>query len=114
MKYDDIIQQAKNSITKSTTRKKTKAENLLKRLDEYRTEATRFTEDFEVPFDKNQAERDVRNVKVKQKVTGGYRTFEGADEYANTMSVLGTAVKFGQSVFNTVRGLFAGVTPNFI
>ena len=112
-KYEGSIQHAKGSIAQSTTRKKTKAENLLKRLDEYRTEVTRFTEDFAVPFDNNQAERDIRNVKVKQKVTGGHRTFDGAVEYANTMSVLGTAVKFGQSVFNTVRGLFAGVAPNF-
>ena len=112
-KYKNIILQAKSSIPKSTTRKKTKAENLLKRLDEYQAEVSRFAEDFAVPFDNNQAERDIRNVKVKQKVTGGHRTDEGAIEYANTMSVIGTAVKFGQSVFNTVKGLFSGLAPNF-
>ena len=111
-RYEDIVALANGNVTKSTTRKKTKAENLLKRLEEYRGEVTRFAEDFDVPFDNNQAERDVRNVKVKQKVTGGHRTDDGAEEYAKTMSVIGTVVKFGQSVFNAVRGLFAGVAPD--
>ena len=97
----------------STTRKKSKAENLLARLEEYHVEITRFTENFEVPFDNNQAERDIRNVKVKQKVSGGFRTEDGADDFAKTSSVIGTVVKFGQSVYGAVRGLFEGNKPNF-
>ena len=111
-RYAAILLQADETVTRSTTRKKTKAENLLKRLNEYHEEIMRFTKDFDVPFDNNQAERDIRNVKVKQKVTGGYRSDDGAAEYADTISVIGTVVKFGQSVFNSVRGLFAGVVPN--
>ena len=111
-RYADILALANETVAKSTTRKKTKAENLLKRLDGYRAEVTRFAEDFAVSFDNNQAERDVRNVKVKQKVAGGHRTDDGVDEYAKTMSVIGTVVKFGQSVFGVVRGLFAGVAPS--
>jgi transposase len=111
--YDNVLDKAKSEITPSITRKKSKAENLLIRLEEYRAEITRFTNDFDVPFDNNQAERDIRNVKVKQKVSGCFRTEKGAEDYTNTSSVIGTAVKFGQSVVNVVKHLFAGDMPCF-
>jgi len=107
-RYDAVLGGARLEIVPSTTRKKSKAENLLIRFEEYRTEINRFTENFDVPFDNNQAERDVRNVKVKQKVSGSFRTDDGAEDYAKTMSVIGTAVKLGQSVVSVVRGLFHG------
>jgi transposase len=53
--YDAVLAKAKDEIVPSTTRKKSKAENLLVRLEEYHAEVTRFTENFEVPFDNNQA-----------------------------------------------------------
>jgi transposase len=92
-RYDAALAKAKEEIVSSTTRKKSKAENLLVRLEEYRVEITRFTENFEVPFDNNQAERDIRNVKIKQKVSGGFRTEDGAADYAKTSSFIGTVIK---------------------
>jgi len=109
--YDAVLLNAKNEIVPSGERKKSKAENLLIRLDQYRSEITRFTDDFNVPFDNNQAERDIRNIKVNQKVIGGYRTDDGAEDYAKTASVIGTVVKFGHSVFNSVKGLFDNINP---
>jgi transposase len=109
--YDNILSEAKTQITPSLTRKKSKAENLLVRLEDYHTEITRFTNDFDVPFDNNQAERDIRNNKVKQKVSGCFRTQDGAEDFAKTSSVIGTVKKFGYSVVNAVRGLF---DDNFI
>jgi hypothetical protein len=110
-RYNDILSSAKEEIVPSTMRKKTKAENLLIRLEKYQTEITRFTEDFDVPFDNNQAERDVRNVKVKQKVSGCHRTENGAKDFANTSSVIGTVIKLGKSVVGAVRDLFDGRNP---
>jgi len=110
-RYDTVLSDAKSEVSPSTKRKKSKAENLLIRLDEYRTEITRFTNDFNVPFDNNQAERDIRNIKVKQKVSGGFRTDEGAKDYAQTVSVIGTVVKFGQSVVGAVKSLFDNANP---
>lgn len=107
-RYNEVLALAEEEIIKSTTRKKSKAENLLIRLKQYRTEITRFTNNFDVPFDNNQAERDIRNVKVKQKVTGGFRSVEGAYDYADSVSVIGTVVKHGLSVVHAVRNLFDG------
>ena len=111
--YDTVLSNARAEIVPSTTRKKSKAENLLIRFEKYREEITRFTNDFDVPFTNNQAERDIRNVKVKQKVSGSLRTEDGAEEFAKTSSVIATVVKFGQSVFGAVRGLFDGNRPDF-
>jgi transposase len=110
-RYETILQTAKAEIPPSTTRKKSKAENILIRLEAYQTEITRFTHDFEVPFDNNQAERDVRNVKVKTKVSGGFRTQAGAENYAKSASVIGTVIKQGISVVHAVRDLFRCQNP---
>jgi transposase len=110
--YDAILAKAKGEIVPSTTRKKSKAENLLMRFEEYREEITRFSGNFAVPFDNNQAERDIRNVKVKQKVSGCFRTKEGANDFAKTASVIGTVIKLGESVFVAVRSLFEGNNLN--
>jgi transposase len=112
-RYDEILEKAKTEIPPSSTRKKSKAENLLIRLEDYRTEITRFTADFEIPFDNNQAERDIRNNKVKQKVSGCFRTQDGAENFAKTSSVIGTVVKFGHSVINSVRSVFNSNNPLF-
>lgn len=105
-RYDAVLAAAQVEIAPSPTRKKSKAENLMVRFMQYKTEITRFTQDFAVPFDNNQAERDVRNIKVKGKVSGCFRTFDGAEDYANTASVLGSVLKFGRSVVGAVSSLF--------
>ena len=111
LRYNEIIAAAKQGTVPSAERKKTKAENLLTRLEKYKSEIMRFTEDFNIPFDNNQAERDIRNVKVKQKVSGGFCTEDGAKDFANTSSVIGTVVKLGKSVIGAIRGLFDGKNP---
>lgn len=109
--YEIILEMAKKEVTPSITRKKSKAENLLKRLEKYQIEIIRFMNEFEVPFDNNQAERDIRNVKVKQKVSGCFRSENGAEDFAKTSSVISTAVKLRHSVFSSIHNLFEDINP---
>ena len=55
-----------------------------------------------------QAERDIRNVKNKQKVAGSFRSDEGVKGFAKISSIIGTAVKQGLSVFDTLKGIVIG------
>lgn len=89
-------------------RKRSKPRNLLNRFAKYQEEICRFANDFCVPFDNNQAERDIRNVKVKQKVSGGFRSVTGAKNHAAAISVISTATKQGHDVFQTISGIFSG------
>jgi hypothetical protein len=64
--------------------------------------------DFRVPFDNNQAKRDLRMLKVKQKIGDCFRTEKGAEEFCQMMSYVSTMKKQGHSVMETIRSVFAG------
>ena len=84
------------------------AGSLLARLETHRADVLRFATDFAVPFDNNQAERDVRMVKLQQKISGGWRSNTGAEAFLDVRSYLGTARKHGQSAIAVLRDLFTG------
>jgi transposase-like protein len=93
-------------------RKRSKTRCLLDRFVDYPGEVLRFMNDFRVPFDNNLAERDIRNVKVKQKVSGGFRCAEGAKNFGKISSIIGTALKQKTSAFNAVSGIITGTTTS--
>ena len=68
----------------------------------------RFATDPRVPFDNNQAERDIRMAKIKQKVSGGMRTLAGAQDFAAMRSYLSTAAKHGRRPFDALTELTSG------
>jgi transposase len=85
--------------------KKTKAANLLQRLDTYVDDVLRFATDFRVSFDNNEAERQVRMVKVQQKISGGFRTKAGATAWLAVRSYLATVMKNGENPLGALRRL---------
>jgi transposase len=85
--------------------RRTKAANLLGRLDLYADGVLRFTTDFRVSFDNYEAERQVRMVKVQQKISGGFRTKAGATAWLAVRSYLATVMKNGQNPLGALRRL---------
>jgi hypothetical protein len=81
---------------------------LLARLEKYMEQHLKFITDFDAPFDNNGAERQARFVKSKVKVSGGFRSDKGADNYARIASVISTIKKQGMNVFNSFESVFKG------
>lgn len=108
--YQTIIEEARelNPIPEKEPGKrgrqaKGKIRSLIDRLFDNEDSVCLFIKNFNVPFDNNQAERDVRMVKVKTKVAGCFRTLEGAKNFLTIMSYLGTAKKHGISPMKALR-----------
>ena len=119
-KYDGLIEQAReeNPVPETTEkkrgrRKKGKILALVERLANYKASVCLFINNFHVPFDNNQAERDIRMIKVKTKVSGCFRTEEGARDYLKIMSYIGTAHKKGYNAYEAIKNAISG-NPDFI
>ena len=77
--------------------------NLLIRLRDYKADVVRFIADFGVPFTNNLAEQDIRMMKAKLKISGGFPTKDGADIFATLRSVISTARKQGWNLLQTTK-----------
>ena len=92
--------------------KQTPSVNLLKRMRQHTADVLRFLTDLNVPFDNNQAERDIRMPKLKQKTSGCFRTVEGADAFAVIRSYVSTLRKQGRNVFQALTSVFQNKIPD--
>ena len=87
---------------KSGRTKRRTGDNLLLRLHRFKDDVLRFLIDFEVPFTNNLAEQALRMMKVKMKISGGFRTEDGAHAFAALRTVIATARKQSQNILQTL------------
>jgi transposase-like protein len=99
--YRDIL--AESDRSKNAPKDERRLAN---RLIEYEQETLLFMLDFDVPFTNNLAERDIRMPKAKQKISGGFRTCEGAKSFARIRSFVSTCKKKGKNVFDGLSATF--------
>ena len=91
---------------------KTKARNLLDRFIEYKKQILRFLTDLKVPFENNQAERDIRMMKLQQKISGTFRTIRGAEAFCRIRAYISTIRKNGLNVLEGIIAALKGAQIN--
>lgn len=124
MRYSRIVKEgfAENPVPtvsdmpmKRGRKKQSKARNLLDRCRKYKTQILSFMRDFSIPFSNNQAERDIRMVKLQQKISGTFRSEMGAASFCRIRGYLSTVKKNDRPVLDSLVCAFDGVpfTPSF-
>jgi len=94
--------------------KRSKSRNLLERFINYEDDVLRFMGDADVPFTNNQGENDIRMTKVQQKISGCFRSMEGAEIFCRVRGYLSTCRKHGVSSSHALEMLFDKKSPEFI
>lgn len=100
--YDGLVTQGLDAVDAGAQPGGKQAPNLVRRLERRKEEVLRFLTDFQVPFDNNQAERDLRMVKVRQKISGCLRSVEGASNFCRIRSYLSTMRKQGRGALQSL------------
>jgi transposase len=118
-RYHTLVQQGLAALPSSDVpqpgrgrKKQSPAKNLLDRFQRGADAVLRFLGDFSVPFTNNGSERDLRMPKVHQKISGTFRSEDGADAFCRIRGYLSTMAKQGYHLLDVLRDVFAGVVPS--
>lgn len=105
--YDEILELAKieNKEIKSSYYRD-KSDKLYRRLKKYKNNNLYFIKDFDVPFDNNLSENDLRCFKNKNKIFGGFRTMKNAISYVNALTIIKTSIKRKINPFESIKAIF--------
>lgn len=117
--YDSIVNEGivfheSQPALESTFRKRKKhriGHNLLIRLRDYKADVLRFLTDAEVPFTNNTGEQDLRMMKVKQKISGRFQTFQGAQTFCTLRSFFSSSRKQDQNIFSSIVQILQNAHP---
>lgn len=108
-RYDEILERGREEFLKSESPNYNGEDmKLLRRLKKYKAEHLRFISNLAVPFDNNQAERDLRMIKAKTKISGCFRADDGGEIFAALKSYTSTLRKNGFNIFDGIRAAFRG------
>ena len=109
-RYDEIIEEGyeENKKIKSKYIRQDE-QKLLNRLKKYKENHLKFLYDFNVPFDNNLAERDLRNFKIKLKVSGRFNSMEGMKVYSNIRSIIVTFKKQGKNFYEAINNIYKNI-----
>jgi transposase len=122
-RYNDLLDGAQKECPLPDTKrksgqrgriKKSKSRNLLERLIAFQDDVLRFMDNKEIPFTNNQGENDLRMTKVQKKISGCFRSEEGALIFCRIRAYLITCRKHGVGAAESLKLLFKGKLPDFI
>ena len=113
--YEDqlgkLLALADNEVLTLTNEKWCKdTQAFVRRIRKYQKEYLAFMYDFNMTFTNNQAERDIRMIKVKQKVSGGFRTEDGAKRFLKIRGFLSTMNKQGKDILSSIQKVMVNPT----
>lgn len=109
-RYDEILKEgySENKKVKSKYLRQ-EEQRLLNRLKKYKENHLMFLYDFNMPFDNNLSERDLRHVKIKQKVSGHFNSMEGIKIYLDIKSIIGTLKKQGRNFYKEIFNIYENI-----
>ena len=108
-RYKELIQKGRQE-NKTTKHKYAKSEEnaLLNRMEKYQDNHLLFLHDFEVSFDDNMSERDLRKVKNREKMAGGFRKDSGHKMYCNILTMIETFKRRNMPLLKSIKQVFTG------
>ena len=109
-RYDELIEEGykENKKIKSKYNRQ-EEQKLLNRLKKYKENHLKFLYNFNVPFDNNLAERDIRNFKIKLKVSGHFNSMEGMKVYSNIRSIIVTLKKQWKNFYEAINNIYKNI-----